>query len=414
MNLFILLIVILLVAKWAAEIWLELLNRKQVLAHAGAVPESFRDFIDEATYDKSVAYTLAKNRLGLYETSFDTVALVIVLFSGVLPWAWTGLSGILGTGIWAQAAAVFLLLVALSLLSTPFEWYAQFRLEERFGFNKSTVGLWIVDKIKGLLIGAILGIPMLALIIWLVGAAELWWLWAFFAFAAIQLVMVVAYPMFILPLFNKFEPLPEGSLRERLMALGQRTGFHAKTILVMDGSRRSAHSNAYFSGFGRFRRIVLYDTLIEQMQERQLEAVLAHEIGHYKLGHIPKLLTISLLSLLITFFVLNLLVQSAWFVESFGFTASSALGPVILLFGLLSGLFTFWSTPLMNALSRKHEYEADAYASNALDNDPQPLIQALRTLNAKNLSNLTPHPVYSAFHYSHPTLIERENALLKT
>lgn len=413
MNSLLLLVAVLLVLKTGAEIWLDLLNRKRVLEKAGEIPEAYRDFIDEPTYDKSVAYTLAKNRLGVIETLYDALVLSLVLFTGFLPFAWETATGLLGTGVWGQAAALFLVFSVLSLPGTPFEWYHQFRLEERFGFNKSTLRLWLTDKVKGLAIAAVIGIPALAFLVWLVGATQFWWLWGFASFFVFQLMMVVIYPMFIMPLFNKFEELPEGPLRERLMGLSDRTGFKARTILVMDGSRRSGHSNAYFTGFGRFRRIVLYDTLIEQMQERQLESVLAHEIGHYKLGHIPKILIIAGVSLFVSFLALGWLQQSDWFAGAFGFSASGAIGPVVLLFGLLAGLVSFWMTPLTNALSRKHEYEADAFARKALEDDPQPLLQALRVLSEKNLSNLTPHPLFSAFHYSHPTLLERERSLLQ-
>ena len=413
MNSLLLLVAALLILKTGAEIWLDLRNRKRVLEEAGEVPAAYQAFIDEPTYDKSVAYTLAKNRLGVVETLYDTAILALVLFSGFLPLAWEAATGLLGAGVWGQAASLFIVFSVLSLPGMPFEWYHQFRLEERFGFNKSTIKLWLTDKVKGMAIAAVIGIPALAFLVWLVGATQFWWLWGFACFFIFQLMMVVIYPMFILPLFNKFEELPEGPLRERLMSLSDRTGFKAKTILVMDGSRRSGHSNAYFTGFGRFRRIVLYDTLIEQMQERQLESVLAHEIGHYKLGHIPKILFIAAFSLFISFLALGWLQQSPWFVEAFGFPASGAIGPVVLLFGLLAGLVSFWMTPLTNALSRKHEYEADAFAAKALDDDPQPLVQALRVLSEKNLSNLTPHPVFSAFHYSHPTLLERERSLMQ-
>jgi STE24 endopeptidase len=412
MNTFLTLIIVLLVLKTAAEIWLSLLNRKRVLEEAGDVPAAYKDFIDEETYDKSVSYTLAKNRLEVLETLYDAAVLAIILLSGILPWLWQTGAGTLGSGVWGQAVSLFLVFMILGLTGIPFEWYRQFRLEERFGFNKSTIRLWIADKVKGILIGALLGIPVLAFLVWLVGLTQFWWLWGFAGLVVFQLLMVVLYPMFILPLFNKFEELPEGSLRKRLIELGDRTGFRARTILVMDGSKRSGHSNAYFTGFGRFRRIVLYDTLVEQMKERQLESVLAHEIGHYKLGHIPKLLLLSSVSLFVSFLVLGWLQTSDWFVEAFGFVATGEIGPVILLFGLLAGLVSFWITPLTNVLSRKHEYEADDFAKKALENDPMPILEALRILSEKNLSNLTPHPVYSAFYYSHPTLLEREQALL--
>jgi STE24 endopeptidase len=412
MNGLLLIVALLLVLKTATEIWLDLLNRKRVLQEAGDVPEAYREYIDEETYDKSVSYTLAKNRLGIMETLYDAAILALVLFSGVLPMAWEGMGSIIGAGVWSQALSLFVIFTLLSLPGMPFEWYHQFRLEERFGFNKSTIKLWLTDKVKGIVIGGIIGIPLLAFLVWLVGTTQFWWLWGFACFLVFQLMMVVIYPMFIMPLFNKFEELPDGDLRQRLMSLGDKTGFRAKTILVMDGSRRSGHSNAFFTGFGRFRRIVLYDTLIEQMDERQLASVLAHEIGHYKLGHIPKMLIISSLFLFLSFLALGWLEQSAWFIQTFGFGGSTAIGPVILLFGLLAGLVTFWTTPLTNALSRKHEYEADDFARKAMEDDPMPIVQALRILSEKNLSNLTPHPTYSAFHYSHPTLIERESALL--
>jgi STE24 endopeptidase len=226
--------------------------------------------------------------------------------------------------------------------------------------------------------------------------------------------MVVAYPMFIMPLFNKLEPMEAGELKDRLFALADRTGFKAQTILVMDGSKRSGHSNAFFSGFGRFRRIVLFDTLIEQMNHEQLEAVLAHEIGHYKLGHIPKMIVLSAVTTLGMFALLGWLASADWFVQAFSFEllpdGSVPFVPVLLLFMLLSGLLTFWLSPLTSRWSRKHEYEADAFARDAMGT-PTPLSEALRKLHKENLSNLTPHPLYSAFHYSHPTLVEREASL---
>lgn len=411
MNSFLIIVLVLIGAKLLVELGLDLLNRRHVQEESGTVPEAYREFIDQATYDKSVAYTLAKNRLSLVQGLTDGVVLLVVLFSGLLPWIWDGVSDRTGMGVWGQALALFVVFWLLGLPGLPFEWYAQFRLEERFGFNKSTIRLWLTDRVKGFAIGAILGIPVIAFVLWLVGATPWWWAIGFVAILLFQLVMMILYPMFILPLFNRFDPLPEGDLRDRLIELGKRTGFHARTILVMDGSRRSAHSNAYFTGFGRFRRIVLFDTLVEQMDPRELEAVLAHEIGHYKRGHIPKLLTLSAATLLASFAVLGWLENEPWFVESFGFAHDGAVAPVFLLFALLAGLFTFWTTPLVNLLSRKHEYEADAFARDSLSGDPAPLISALRGLSEKNLSNLTPHPLYSAFHYSHPTLLERERAL---
>ena len=249
---------------------------------------------------------------------------------------------------------------------------------------------------------------LLSLVRW-VGAT--WWLWGFGLLYGFQLLMLVLYPKLILPLFNKLTPLPAGELRARLLALGERTGFRAQTIEVMDGSKRSGHSNAFFTGFGRFRRIVLFDTLIAQLTPDELEAVLAHEIGHYRRGHIPKMLAVSAVTMLAGFAVVAWLAASPWFNLAFGFPPGE-LAPAFLLFGLLSGSVMFWFTPLMNLFSRKHEYEADAFAREAVGG-PGPLLGALRKLAQKNLSNLTPHRWFSAFYYSHPTLVEREAALVR-
>jgi STE24 endopeptidase len=226
---------------------------------------------------------------------------------------------------------------------------------------------------------------------------------------AFQLLMVVIAPILILPLFNKFSPLPEGSLRGKLLALAARTNFHARNIQVMDGSKRSTHSNAFFTGFGRFRKIVLFDTLVQQLVEPELEAVLAHEIGHYKRNHIPTSLALAAIGSLAGFYVLSVLMRQDWFFRAFGFEPGQTV-IAFLLFAMLSGLVTFWFSPLAHWLSRRHEFEADAYAAQVMTT-AEPLITALRKLNEKNLSNLTPHPVYSTVYYSHPTLLEREAAL---
>lgn len=405
--------VLLLLLKLVGSIVLDWLNLRHVRAHADAVPEPFRDFIELPEYQKSVDYTAAKTRFGMINDLYDAAILAVVLLSGLLAGIYGLFSEWFGYGLWGQALVLFLTGIVLSLPGLPFDWWHTFKLEERFGFNKSTKQLWIMDKFKGLMLGFVIGYPLLALLIFLVDAAgPLWWLWGFLVFFAFQLVMVVVYPMFIMPLFNKMAPMEEGDLKTRLFALADRTGFKAQTILVMDGSKRSGHSNAFFAGFGRFRRIVLFDTLIEQMNHEQLEAVLAHEIGHYKLGHIPKMIVLSAFSSLAMFAVLGWLAGAEWFTESFHFAPNpeGQFVPVLLLFMLLSGLITFWLSPLTSLLSRKHEYEADAFAREAMGSC-EPLSQALRKLHKENLSNLTPHPIYSSFHYSHPTLVEREEAL---
>ena len=403
-------VLLLILARWAAQLWLEQLNRRHVLAHAGAVPEAFRGVVDEPTYAKSVQYTLAKSRLDQIEVSWSTLVLVAVLFSAVLPWGFHGLTQRLGSSAWAMAAFLFITGVALSLPGLPLDWYDQFRLEARFGFNTTTLKLWWMDRLKGLLLGIVLGYPLLVLVLKLVEwTGPWWWLWAWGALLGFQLLMVVLAPVLILPLFNKFTPLPEGSLRERLLKLAERTHFRARSIQAMDGSKRSRHSNAFFTGFGGFRKIVLFDTLIQHLAEPELEAVLAHEIGHFKKKHIPKTLLASALGSLAGFWLISLLARQDWFYRSFGFEPGSIV-PALLLFGLLSGVMTFWFSPVVHWWSRRYEYQADAFAAEVM-NEPRSLIGALRKLNEKNLSNLTPHPIYSGFYYSHPTLLEREQAL---
>jgi STE24 endopeptidase len=402
----------LLALRLAASLVLSALNRAEVRRHATSAPPAVAATMDAATYRRAVDYTLARSRFGVLAEVFDTLVLALALLSGILPLlfnetaVWGG-----PDSTWNHALFVLLAGVLLAIPSLPFEWWEQFRLEQRFGFNQSTPRLWVTDKLKGTALMFLLGFPLLwallSLVRW-VGAA--WWLWGFALLFGFQLLMLILYPKLILPLFNKLTPLPEGPLRDRLLALGDRTSFHARAIEVIDGSKRSGHSNAYFTGFGRFRRIVLFDTLVAQLTPEELEAVLAHEIGHYRRGHIPKLIAVSALMMLAAFGAIAWLANSSWFNPAFGFPPAQ-LAPSFLLFGLLSGAVTFWFSPLSNLLSRRHEYEADAFARDAIGG-PAPMIAALRKLAQKNLTNLTPHPWYSGFHYSHPALVERERALL--
>ena len=403
--------VALILLKLAAELGLAALNRGEVRRHAGRAPAPVAAIMDEATYQKAVAYTLAKNRFGMIEECFGTALLLAVLASGAFPWLFAGIAAWGSPGAaWTGAMFILFAGVLLSLPGLPFDWWAQFRLEARFGFNQSSAGLWIADKLKGTALAFALGLPLLwALLSLIRWAGVTWWIWGFALMFGVQMLMLVLYPKLILPLFNRLTPLPEDTLRARLMALAERTGFAARTIEVMDGSKRSGHSNAFFTGFGRFRRIVLYDTLIAQLTPEELEAVLAHEIGHYRRGHIPKMLALTALLQFAGFAVVAWLAASPWFNPAFGFS-SGQLAPALLLFGLLGGTVTFWLSPLTNLLSRRHEYEADAFAREALAG-PVPMVGALRKLAQKNLTNLTPHPWFSGFHYSHPTMLERENAL---
>jgi len=407
---------VLILARATAELSLSRLNQGYVRARANDVPPAFRAMIDEATYRRSVDYTLAKSRFGDVASMFDAVVLIAVLLSGVLPWAFGRFSASFGSSTLAMAGFLFVTGIALSISGLPFAWYAQFKLEERFGFNTTTTKTWVLDRMKGFLLAGLLGYPLLALVLKLIEwTGANWWLWAAAIVIAFQLLLLLVAPAIIMPLFNKFTPLPEGTLRERLFALAQRTKFPTRSIEAMDGSKRSRHSNAFFTGFGRFRKIVLFDTLIAQLTEPELESVLAHEIGHYKKRHVLKLLGVSIAGVLVAFAAIAWLARQQWFYRAFGFEHQGGLAaanvvPAMLLFALLAGTISFWVSPVVHIWSRRFEYEADAFA-RATMGGAQPLIRALRKLSEKNLSNLTPHPLYSSFYYSHPTLLERERAL---
>lgn len=401
----------LIAARLAAQLGLAALNRREVLRHADAPPPAVAAMTtDAATYRRSVDYTLAKNRLSVVSLVFDAGVLALRLASGILPWLFAHIAAWAPAAKWDDALFILSAMMLAGLPSLPFEWWETFRLEARFGFNKMTPGLWVTDRIKGAFLLVLFGFPLLWGLLSLVDlAGRAWWLWGFGLLFGVQLLMLVLYPRLILPLFNKLTPLPDGSLRGRLFALADRTGFRASTIEVMDGSKRSGHANAFFTGFGRFRRIVLLDTLVNQLTEEETEAVLAHEVGHYRRGHVPKMLATSAALQFAGFFVIARLAESAWFNPSFGFPAGEP-APAFLLFGLTSGLATFWFAPLGNRVSRKHEFEADAFAREAMGG-PAPLVSALRKLAGKSLVNLTPHPLFSAVYYSHPALVERERAL---
>jgi STE24 endopeptidase len=416
MNDFAQLVLILFVANTAVSLILDWLNHQYVVKHQNAVPTAFSDMIDLHTYQKSTQYSLAKLRFSAVTTIYDCALTIIVLFSGVLPWTWNLLISAFGLSLWGQTCAFLILFFVLQIFHLPFEWWMQFRLEERFGFNKSSLKLWITDKIKYSILTFALGFVLLSLLLLFFRQfPKTWWIIGFVLIFGFQLLMMVLYPKLILPLFNKLTPLENGELKNRLMALAEHTGFKAQTIDVIDGSKRSGHSNAYFTGFGKFRRIVLFDTLINQLSIDELEAVLAHEIGHYKCGHVPKMLIMSGAIMFSGFGLLHILSSWPTFFTSFGlentigFSETHMTLALILFFLIIPTLF-FWVSPFVALWTRKHEYEADEFAHNACRSS-NPLIRALHKLHTKNLSNLTPHPWYSAFHYSHPTLIEREAAL---
>ena len=407
--------IIFLTAEYLFTEGLALLNIRHARNRGRSVPPEWRKQFErgaltEEEYRRSVEYTLRKQRFGMTAETFSTLFLLAVVLSGALGFA-DALVG--GFGLPPAIRGVFyvwLISLAFGTVSLPFSLYGEFRIEKEFGFSRMTPGLFIADLAKSIAVSAVLSFPLLfALFVLMNRGGDLWWVWAFIAVAAFQFVVSVLYPAVIAPLFNKFIPLQEGSLKDRLERLAQRCGFETKGIFVMDGSRRSGHSNAYFTGLGRVKRIVLFDTLIDTLEEEEIAAVLAHEIGHEKLGHHLKGLALSVVMLGISLFVVDLLMEWRPLYAAFGFAGSSAHAILVIL-AFCSGPFTFFLKPLFTAWSRKHEYRADRYAIEHAD-QPRALESGLLRLSRKNLSNLVPHPLYSFFHYSHPALGERLAAM---
>lgn len=386
---------------------LSLLNSRHVYARRNELPPA--DIMAPDAYAKSIDYALTRARFGHVADFIGSGETLFFLFSGFIPMLneW-----IRGFGFGTLTSGVLLIAafsVVQMMLGLPLQLYSTFRIESRFGFNTTTARTFWMDRVKGLVLAAVIGIPVLyAVLAFIEYSGPLWWLWASLAMIGFQFVMMILFPIFIAPWFNKFTPIDEGALKARLEQLARQCDFAARGIFVMDGSKRSAHSNAFFTGIGKGRRIVLFDTLIQQMQVEELAAVLAHEIGHYKKKHIIKTVVLSSLMMVAGFYILSVLIDWRPLYDAFNVgPPSKAVG--VLLFMLISGEFTFWVGPFFSALSRKHEYEADAYAKQQTSGPP--MISALLKLSEKNLGTLHPHPAYSAYHYSHPTVLERIAAL---
>jgi STE24 endopeptidase len=401
--------------EFVVDFGLNELNLRYVRERAAekVIPEFFRGKMSPEEYGQSVQYTLAKGRFQRWTEIYGRWVTLVILFGGLLPFI-DRVSKDLASKFFLITNAqglIFCFGVALVFFvaSLPTDLYATFRLEASFGFNKTTWKLYLTDKLKGLLLGILIGVPFLLVILWLMEAmGPRWWIWTFFFISGFQLLMVIVYPSVIAPLFNKFEPLPEGELRDRILRLAAHVGFKTNGIFSMDGSKRSAHSNAYFTGIGKAKRIVLFDTLIAQMTIDQGLAVLAHEMGHYKMRHIGRMLVLQTMLLFFGLYILSLLVNYRPLFAAFGLDPSNHAA--LVLFSLLAGPATFYLGPLINLLSRKHEYEADRFSVETL-RQRRPMEEALVSLTVKNLSNLTPHPWYSAYHYSHPTPSERISAI---
>ena len=385
------------------KLWLARRHGAHVLAHRAAVPAAFAEAIPLNAHQKAADYTLARLGLGRIDLIIGALWLLVLTFGGALQWlhdAWTTVwpagSLLHGTAFLASITVIG------GLIDLPLSVYRTFGVEARFGFNKMTPALFISDMLKSTLIGALIGLPVIAVVLWLMDAMGAHWWWSVWVFwLAFNLLTLLIWPTFIAPLFNRFTPLEDGTLKARIDALLARCGFESKGLFVMDGSRRSAHGNAYFTGFGRSKRIVFFDTLLESLQPDEVEAVLAHELGHFKRRHVTKRLVV----------MAAMMLEAPWFYAGLG-AHSADTAMALALFTLALPAFAFPLTPIMNGWSRKHEFEADDYAAQQAD--ASSLITALVKLYRDNASTLTPDPLYSRIYDSHPPASIRINHLRGT
>ncbi|MBV8032967.1 MAG: M48 family metallopeptidase [Betaproteobacteria bacterium] len=390
-----------LAAASATRIWLAARQVRHVRAHREEVPATFAGAIPLAAHQKAADYTAAKGALGMVEVAIGAGIALWLTLGGLIQQLSDFWGGWFGTGSIAHGTALLLSIFILQAAAgLPVTLYRTFVVEERFGFNRMTLRLFVADLAKHALVGLALGVPLLLVVLWLMErAGDRWWLYAWIVWVAYSLAMMMVYPALILPLFNKFTPLAEGELRARVAALLERTGFRSSGLFVMDGSRRSSHGNAFFTGFGAAKRIVLFDTLVERLQPPEVEAVLAHELGHYKLHHIAKAMALTFGLSFAVLFALGELIGRGWFYAGLGVATPTSAAGLALFFIVLPELF-FFLHPLTSLYSRKREYEADAYATrHASASD---LVRALVKLYHDNAATLTPDPVHSAFYDSHP------------
>lgn len=409
-----------LLASLLVKFWLSTRQARHVMAHRGAVPPAFAGAVTLAAHQKAADYTVAKLRLGLLANA----ASAAILLGWTLLGGLDALNGALLEHVhaalpagWRDQGYQLALLTAFvaigALLDLPFELYATFRVEQRFGFNRTTWRLWLADGLKSIVVGAVIGLPIAALILWLMGVAgPSWWLWAWGAWVGFNLLLLVLFPTVIAPLFNRFEPLRDEALQTRVQALMARCGFAAKGLFVMDGSRRSAHGNAYFTGLGAAKRVVFYDTLLARLNAGEVEAVLAHELGHFKHRHVRRRLVMMFAMSLAGFALLGWLSTRSWFYAALGVMPSIGApndALALLLFMIVAPVFGYFIGPLMAGLSRRDEFQADAYACAQANGED--LARALLKLHEDNASTLTPDPLYARFHYSHPPATERLAAL---
>ena len=398
------------------KFWLASRQIRHVAQNRNAVPTAFAEKIALAAHQKAADYTITKSRFGLLELAWGTVIAITWTLLGGLSMLNQWLAGVMGHGIAQQVALLASFVAVGSLADLPFTLYQTFVIEERFGFNKTSLRLWLQDFTKSLLLSALIGLPFITLVIWMMGATgPWWWLWVWGVWMGFNLLALLIYPTWIAPLFNKFQPLEDPQVKERVSQLMARCGFTSKGFFVMDGSKRSAHANAYFTGFGASKRVVFYDTLLAQLSPPEVDAVLAHELGHFKHKHVIKRIVSMFAISLLGFFALGWLSQQLWFYTGLGVlpnlgAPNDALA--LLLFMMVLPLLGTFTGPLFAQLSRKHEFEADAYAV-AQTSGPA-LAGALLKLFEDNASTLTPDPVYVKFYYSHPPATERLGRILGT
>ena len=380
--------------------WLAWRHVRHIRAHRDAVPAAFAADLPLSGHQTAADYTCAKVGLAVVAGAVDLAVILALTLGGGLDLIWRTAGQVSTVPVVQGTLFVAATLLFTSLCALPASLYATFGIEARFGFNKMTLALWLRDGIKGLLVGAVIGLPLLALILWLMQVSgPLWWLWVWAVWSGFSLLMVLVYPTFIAPLFNRFTPLEDEALKSRIEALLTRTGFRSQGVFVMDGSTRSSHGNAYFTGFGAAKRIVFFDTLIERLAPEEIEAVLAHELGHFRMKHVARRIAFTLAMTFAGLFVLGQLIGQPWFYQGLGVHGA---GPAqaLVLFVFVAPAFTFPLTPLLSRMSRRHEYEADAFA--ARETSAAHLVSALVKLYRDNASTLTPDPVHSAFYDSHP------------
>jgi STE24 endopeptidase len=388
-------------AATATRLWLAQRQIRHVRAHREAVPGMFADSIPLAAHQKAADYTVAKARLGIMDTLLDVLILLVLTLGGGLQWLsdlWQAVFAV--DSIWHGTALILSLLLIRGALGLPLSLYRIFVIEERFGFNRMTWKLFVSDLAKGLAVGAALGVPLLLAVLWLMLAAgTFWWLYVWLVLVVYSLFLQMIYPAVVMPLFNKFSRLEDPALAGRIESLLSRTGFRSRGLYVMDGSKRSSHGNAFFAGFGAAKRIVLFDTLVSRLQPAEVEAVLAHELGHYKLRHIVKGMALSWGFSFALLLALGVLARQPWFYQGLGMETAT-LPIALALFMLVVPEFTFFVQPLLSLFSRKNEYEADRYA--AANADAAELVRALVKLYHDNSATLTPDPLHSAYYDSHP------------